>query len=86
MHCVYSKNKIYLYLSPFLPLRENVGFFAISIGEVAEWPNAHAWKVCLPQGNVGSNPTLSASLEQERERERRGLALLLFLSHFTSPS
>jgi hypothetical protein len=27
---------------------------------VAEWLKAHAWKACLPQGNVGSNPTLSA--------------------------
>ena len=29
---------------------------------MSEWPNEHAWKVCLPQGNVGSNPTLSAKL------------------------
>ena len=29
-------------------------------GEMAEWLKAHAWKACLPQGNVGSNPTLSA--------------------------
>ncbi len=27
---------------------------------MAEWLKAHAWKACLPQGNVGSNPTLSA--------------------------
>ena len=31
-------------------------------GEMAEWLKAHAWKACLPQGNVGSNPTLSASI------------------------
>jgi hypothetical protein len=30
---------------------------------MAEWLKAHAWKACLPQGNVGSNPTLSAILE-----------------------
>jgi hypothetical protein len=28
---------------------------------MAEWLKAHAWKACLPQGNVGSNPTLSAT-------------------------
>jgi hypothetical protein len=30
---------------------------------MAEWLKAHAWKACLPQGNVGSNPTLSAIIE-----------------------
>ena len=29
-------------------------------GEMAEWLKAHAWKACLPQGNQGSNPCLSA--------------------------
>jgi hypothetical protein len=38
-----------------------IGLFAPHFGEVSEWPNEHAWKVCLPQGNVGSNPTLSAN-------------------------
>jgi hypothetical protein len=28
---------------------------------MAEWLKAHAWKACVPQGTVGSNPTLSAS-------------------------
>ena len=32
----------------------------LTSGEMAEWLKAHAWKACLPQGNVGSNPTLSA--------------------------
>src|ERR1700677_5170899 len=32
-------------------------------GEMAEWLKAHAWKACVPQGTVGSNPTLSASYE-----------------------
>ena len=32
----------------------------VPAGEMAEWLKAHAWKACLPQGNVGSNPTLSA--------------------------
>tara|TARA_B100000029_G_scaffold276263_1_gene270875 strand:- start:95 stop:241 length:147 start_codon:yes stop_codon:yes gene_type:complete len=32
------------------------------IGEVAEWLKAHAWKVCIPSGIVGSNPTLSATI------------------------
>src|SRR5262245_38971041 len=27
---------------------------------MAEWLKAHAWKACIPQGIVGSNPTLSA--------------------------
>ena len=30
---------------------------------MAEWLKAHAWKACIPQGNVGSNPTLSAIRE-----------------------
>jgi hypothetical protein len=34
----------------------------LTAGEMAEWLKAHAWKACLPQGNVGSNPTLSAML------------------------
>src|SRR6266853_275062 len=29
-------------------------------GEVAERPKAHAWKACIRQRIVGSNPTLSA--------------------------
>ena len=31
-------------------------------GEVAEWSKAQHWKCCVPQGTVGSNPTLSAIL------------------------
>ena len=27
---------------------------------MAEWFKAHAWKVCILSGIVGSNPTLSA--------------------------
>ena len=30
-------------------------------GEMAERLKAHAWKACLLNGNVGSNPTLSAN-------------------------
>ena len=29
---------------------------------MAEWLKAHAWKACVPQGTVGSNPTLSARI------------------------
>ena len=36
-------------------------------GEMAEWLKAHAWKACVPQGTVGSNPTLSAILENRAE-------------------
>ena len=33
----------------------------ISNGQVSEWSNEHAWKVCVPQtGTEGSNPYLSA--------------------------
>jgi hypothetical protein len=38
-------------------------------GEMAEWLKAHAWKACVPQGTVGSNPTLSAI---ERSRHKHG--------------
>ncbi len=30
-------------------------------GEMAEWLKAHAWKACSLQGDVGSNPSLSAN-------------------------
>ncbi len=30
-------------------------------GEVAEWPKAPVWNAGIPQGIVGSNPTLSIS-------------------------
>jgi len=29
---------------------------------VAEWLKAHAWKACLWQHNVGSNPILSTKI------------------------
>jgi len=29
---------------------------------MAEWLKAHAWKACVGNTTVGSNPTLSASL------------------------
>src|SRR5690606_36393933 len=34
-----------------------------SLGQVAEWSNAHAWKACVGQPTEGSNPSLSATLE-----------------------
>ena len=34
-----------------------------SKGDLSEWPNEHAWKACLPQGNEGSNPSVSAELD-----------------------
>ena len=30
-------------------------------GEMAEWFKAHAWKACVGNTTVGSNPSLSAS-------------------------
>ena len=32
----------------------------VNAGEMAEWLKAHAWKACVGQPTVGSNPTLSA--------------------------
>ena len=29
--------------------------------EVADWLKAHAWKACVPQGTVGSNPATHPS-------------------------
>jgi hypothetical protein len=29
-------------------------------GGVSEWPKEHAWKVCIPQGIEGSNPSPTA--------------------------
>jgi hypothetical protein len=48
---------------PRLPLVIKLNGCPRSSGEMAEWLKAHAWKACLPQGNVGSNPTLSAIIE-----------------------
>jgi hypothetical protein len=31
------------------------------LGEVSEWLKEHAWKVCIPQGIEGSNPSLTAT-------------------------
>ena len=35
---------------------------SVASGEVAEWFKAHAWKACVGNTTVGSNPTLSAIL------------------------
>jgi hypothetical protein len=43
------------------PMVESIS--RVGCGEMAEWLKAHAWKACLPQGNVGSNPTLSAIIQ-----------------------
>ena len=46
-----------------LPFSDTLGNVEFEAGEMAEWLKAHAWKACLPQGNQGSNPCLSAILE-----------------------
>ena len=49
-----------------------------SIGEMAEWLKAHAWKVCvLQKGTAGSNPALSAF---SRLTDSFDLKLLFFLA------
>ena len=45
-------------------------------GEMAEWLKAHAWKACVPQGTVGSNPTLSAI--ERSPMDQTHLIVLLF--------
>jgi hypothetical protein len=40
--------------------------FAPHNGQVSEWPKEHAWKVCIPQGIEGSNPSLTAIFIQIR--------------------
>src|SRR5437870_12756350 len=42
-----------------------VGSLRYNPGEVAERPKAHAWKACIRQRIVGSNPTLSAICSSE---------------------
>ena len=37
-------------------------FNFIKYGELSEWSKEHAWKVCVPQGTEGSNPSFSAIL------------------------
>ncbi len=38
----------------------------INPGEVSEWPKEHAWKVCVPHGTEGSNPSLSAIIKNPK--------------------
>ena len=45
-------------------------------GEMAEWLKAHAWKACVGQPTVGSNPTLSA-ISSQQPVPRRGVQGLL---------
>ena len=44
----------------------------ISNGQVSEWSNEHAWKVCIRQRIGGSNPPLTAIFKEELVR-RYGL-------------
>ena len=51
----------------------------VKLGEVRERSNRHAWKACVPNGTVGSNPTLSVlfivlgAVAQLGERQTRKL-------------
>ena len=48
-------------------------------GEVAEWPMARHWKCRSPQGDVGSNPTLSAIFKQKHRPRMVGVFVLVLL-------
>ncbi len=61
-----------------LPARQSRGC-AHRPGEMAEWLKAHAWKACVPQGTVGSNPTLSARCTEET-------SFFKLLAHLHPPS
>ena len=37
----------------------------INDGEVSEWSKEHAWKVCIPKGIEGSNPSLTATIAED---------------------
>lgn len=53
---------------------------------MAEWFKAHAWKACVGNTTVGSNPTLSASLISRNFRAGaylREIGLRLQVQHFT---
>ena len=41
-------------------------YAANELGEVAEWPKAHAWKVCNGQLFEGSTPSLTAIIPDEK--------------------
>ena len=47
-------------LSQYKPQNPLLQFHPAITGEVAEWPNVPDSKSGVPQGTVGSNPTLSA--------------------------
>ena len=42
----------------FVPVETAVA--VVNDGEVSEWSKEHAWKVCIPKGIEGSNPSLTA--------------------------
>ncbi len=44
-------------------------------GRVAEWSIAHAWKACLPKGNVGSNPPPSAIFSRNAKKSGQNAGL-----------
>ncbi len=49
---------------------------AIQCGEVSEWLKEHAWKVCIRQRIGGSNPPLTAIIQDESLYESTGFFLL----------
>jgi hypothetical protein len=55
-------------------------------GEVAEWSKAQHWKCCVPQGTVGSNPTLSAILRSAAVGLSYGLPCVALAKQGWSPT
>ncbi len=53
-------------------------------GEMAEWFKAHAWKACVGNTTVGSNPSLSASFDPALPDMKAILFFLIAASLMTS--
>ena len=56
--------------------------FLYFLGEMSEWLNEHDWKSCLPKGNAGSNPVLSA-IKTHTKGALKFYRVCLFLYFYT---
>ena len=52
---------------------------------MSEWPKEHAWKVCIPQGIEGSNPSLTAIYLYEKALLNRRAFLCLKFGRGENP-
>ena len=64
------------------PMAQNIAYFSrfrkcgsftyVRLGEMAEWSKAPVSKTGIPQGIEGSNPSLSAKIENRNRKQKCG--------------